>query len=69
MGNVRDTVKECTNDACGVTCEREENKRGVSGGVKQLVWSQPKREELLRMTTEKKEMGLNLIDTGHRELL
>ena len=40
-------MNECTNDVCGRV------ERGVSGGVKKLVWWWPKREEFCGMATEK----------------
>ena len=46
-------MKECTNDECGMRqiCQK---RRGVSGGVKELVWWSTKRDELLGMAAEKR---------------
>ena len=41
----RDIV-ECSNDECGVRRVGGKAEKGVSGGVKKLVWWWPKREEL-----------------------
>ena len=45
----------------------DSEKRGVSGGVKKLVWWWPKRKELLR-NCYSEEIGLHMIDTKHRKL-
>ena len=41
---------------------------GVNGGVKKLVWRWSKKEELFRNGC-KKEIGIYMTGTGHRELL
>ena len=54
----RDTVTKCTNNG------REERK--MNSGMKKLVGRWLKREELLRNGC-REEIGLPMIDTGHRE--
>ena len=61
-------MKECTNDVCGARRVGGQRRKRVCGGVKKLVWWWPKREEFFR-NGYREEMGLHMIDTGHREML
>ena len=65
---IRDIVMECTNDVCGMRRVGEQRTNGSEWWNEEVGRAVLKREKLLR-NGFRKEIGLPMTDTGHREWL